>query len=154
MTQWYLRYKSKNENLSRFIKALEKSNLLEFMELHDRYGKNRRRINFEDLPPINEINHIDLGLYVYSFVYGSEVKGVQPNTRCTTISIIGADEGLDKEILEIIRIAGETLKPYEFIVVCEEEGPTPIYKGKWDFKIFKKEILPQIEFRKKEANKK
>ncbi|MBU2634479.1 MAG: hypothetical protein KJ674_04510 [Nanoarchaeota archaeon] len=155
--EWYLRFESENERILDLIKALKKENLLDFIELIDKYGKIRRKIKFEELPPLKKINNIKLGNCISSFVYGPGVKKeefskepeyINPNTRSTTLYIIGASKGLDKKFLKILKIMGNTLNPSKFKAIDVMSGPDPFYKGNWNFEFFKEKILPKIEYEK------
>lgn len=154
MTQWNLYFESENKKIFDVIKALKKNKLLEFIELSDKYGKNRIKINFKDLPPIEKIDHIDLGGHISSFLYKG-VKGVKPNRRDVAVyffieSYVNNGK-ISNNILNIIKVIGESLKPVKFKLICDEIGPKPVYEGEWDFERFKKNILPEIEFNTKKT---
>ena len=143
MTQWYIYFKSERSTLNHFLKELNKNGHLDFVKI------NNKEVRCEKLPALANIERVDIDRNTYSFLYTKEVKNVKKGTRCTTISIVGADYGLDANTLKTIEIAGRTLKPFEVQIVCEEKGPQPIYKGMWDFGKFKKLFLKEIEFNKK-----
>jgi len=55
MSEWNLYFEIKNEKIFDVIKSLKKNKLLEFIELSDEYGKNKKKVEFKDLPSLEQI---------------------------------------------------------------------------------------------------
>ena len=156
MTQWYLKFKSEENAVVVLFRALVNHKInISFIRTDKDYFSSRQKIvdiaKANNIPVKYEENKmIQLGITGHvDFDYGICYSSLYPDgTRNTTISIIGADKGLSQEKLKEVKIIGEALNPSEFEVICEESGPEPVYKGPWNFQMFKKEILPKIKFEK------
>lgn len=135
--EWYLRFKSENRKITNLFNKLKKNKLIGFIKIE---GK---EANLAEVKTINHVDQINIGWYLSSYINLDK-------KRTTTVYVIGARKGIHKDVLKIIKIAGETLDPIEVSIIYEPEGPEPVYKGKWDFNFFKKEILPKIEWEKYE----
>lgn len=148
---WHLRFESKNEKILDLIHAVKDNPLITFIEILDDNGRHIKRLDLTKLPPIKQIDRIVLGHYISSFKYkyGDKIKNIDSNLRATILSILlNEGERLDNDYIQLLKIMGKTLDPIEFEVIFEEHGSTPIYKGKWDFEMFKKDILPKMEWDK------
>lgn len=141
MSEWDLYFKTTEEKMVKFISELiDKENIYnESIELKaiGKPGGKKKKIN------INNIKEDQIHL-----LYISTTIHAIPNKDDWSICKVlfkKPGEGINHNELELIKSMGDTLSPSEFKLICEEEGPSPIYRGKWNYKQFIQKLKPIIE---------
>ncbi|MBD3249422.1 hypothetical protein GF336_05230 [Candidatus Woesearchaeota archaeon] len=133
MSLWYIDLKKCRVNIKEFLKNLKRN----FGDIGIKIDSSYIDIEKISLQELEDSRHISLDWVGY-------MAKVDNTDWYLSVQVYDPYEGIDPDIIKVLEIATEYLKPKTYHILDEAQGPQYQFEGKWDLEYFMKEIKPKI----------